>query len=115
MGLGVFAKQNFKPNQVFFSERPLPICLSERNTPGISEQEAVSLLEKFKLVQGMMMSGMPKADVGAYINLLNCIPDWELPPLVGIGLTNAYRLELDEEVEAGYAVVGNLVSRINHR
>jgi len=119
MGVGLFAKRNFKVNEVILSERPLLIFPSALPSPTtLRGEEAIkyhySLFEK-TLQQAL--GTMTKEDVDTFMSLSNCNPNFAQAQ--GIANTNAFDTEIDEANrlmgEFGYSAIGKFTSRVNHR
>jgi len=123
MGLGLFTKSSVKANQVIFSERPLvifPKGLAFYNGNGFSREDAIKAhYQEFEEILQKALTAMTPEDADAYTSLANCLPD--CPRLYGISRTNSFGTGTDieeeilEEGKFGYAMVGKMASRINHR
>jgi len=123
MGVGLFAKRNFKVNEIVFYERPLlilPMGMTISFPESLSEEEAIKLHDaKFEETLQQTLNSMPKEDADAFMSLSNCHPNG--PQLFGIVRTNAFGTGTDIEEtnflegNAPYAVIGKIASRINHR
>jgi len=121
MGVGLFAKCDFKVNEVILSERPLLVFPPGLPFSGLVHKESAkkhhdSLFEK-TLQQALR--AMTKEDVDAFMSLSTCQPMANLTQAHGIAGTNAFDTDIDENSlwkgQSGYSAIGKLASRINHR
>jgi len=115
MGVGLFAKRNVKVKETIFSEKPLLVF--PRGLPFFSPFGAMEHDNSFEEVLELVLREMTKEDADAFTSLSNCFPDSSR--LYGISSTNAFATTIEErnldEGKFGYAAIGKLASRINHR
>ncbi len=121
MGVGLFAKCNFKVNEVILSERPLLVFPPGLPFSGpLHKEEAKKYHDLlFEKTLQQALRAMTKEDVDAFMSLSTCQPMANLSQAHGIAGTNAFDTDIDEKFlwrgQSGYSAIGRLASRINHR
>ncbi len=125
MGLGVFAKHAIKVHELIFAERPLLVCPVAIPFPPGLQTKGLTEAEVFRKCinhgEGLlkqMVEMMTPEDAKTFRSLNNCHQE-SGETLFGIMRSNGIDVEITqrecEDERGGYAAIGKVGSRFNHK